>query len=166
MQFQLTHSELATRPVTPADQEFLRALYHSTRREELAQTGWGPEQITAFLDQQFEAQTVHYNEHFDSRGFAILTRDGVAIGRLYLEERADEIRIIDIALLPDHRGCGIGGSVMRDVLTLAANLGKCVRIHVEQNNPAMTLYQRLGFTKVDAHGVYFLMEATPTHANV
>ncbi|BCX49739.1 ribosomal protein S18 acetylase RimI [Haloferula helveola] len=161
MEFRFSHPELASRPVTPADREFLRLLYHSTRQDELAVTGWPQERIDAFLDQQFEAQSDHYSKHFNNDGFTILAEQEKDVGRLYLEEREDEIRVIDISLLPEHRGQGIGGSVMRDVLDLAGSRGKCVRIHVEQNNPAQSLYQRLGFRKIDEHGVYLLLERAP-----
>lgn len=156
---------ITTRSVRPGDRDFLCALYRSTRLEELAVTGWPQEQIDAFLEQQFEAQTVHYTEHFSNEGFAVLQHDGEDIGRLYLEDRPDELRIIDIALLPAHRGQGIGTSVMNDVLELASSQGKCVRIHVEENNPAQTLYRRLGFTKIEEHGVYQLMEHASKTAN-
>ena len=156
--FSTSCSDISTRLVTPADRDFLCALYASTRLEELRMTGWEQEQIDVFLEQQFEAQSLHYAAHYNPDGFMLLCQGKEAIGRLYLEERTDEIRIVDIALLPAHRGQGIGRSVLTDVMTMATQQGKCVRIHVEQNNPAQSLYQRLGYTKIDEHGIYHLME--------
>lgn len=92
------------------DLGFLRELYASTRREEMAPSGWPQEQIEAFLFQQFEAQHSYYLEHFSSSDFdLIISASGEPIGRLYLDEREEEFRIIDIALLPESRGLGIGG---------------------------------------------------------
>ena len=68
------------------------------------------------------------------------------------------MRAHDIALLPEHRGAGIGGRLLQDLLTEAAASGKRVSIHVERFNPAMRLYERLGFTKQEEVGVYFRME--------
>ena len=68
--------------------------------------------------------------------------------------------MIDIALLTEHRSAGIGGQIMEEVLDEAAAAGKPVRIHVEQNNPAMRLYNRLGFRKIGNTGIYDLMEWT------
>ncbi len=86
--------------------------------------------------------------------------EGEPIGRLYLDRRPGELRIIDIALLSEQRGAGIGGALMQTVLDEAALLGKPVRIHVEKNNPAMHLYDRIGFRQVEDQGVYWLMEWT------
>jgi ribosomal protein S18 acetylase RimI-like enzyme len=83
---------------------------------------------------------------------------GRPIGRLYVDRREDEIRIIDIALFPEHRGKGIGSRIMETLLDEGKDSGKPVTIHVEKNNPALRLYRRLGFTKVEDQGVYDLME--------
>ena len=91
----------------------------------------------------------------------ILNTRGQPIGRLYLDERQDEIRIIDIALLPANRGNGIGGRILEDILAQAQKSHKPVRIHVEKNNPAMRLYRRLGFFPVEDQGVYELLERSP-----
>ena len=47
---------------------------------------------------------------------------------------------------------------MQDLLDQAAAANKVCRIHVEQQSPAMHLYERLGFQKVGDVGVYYLME--------
>lgn len=83
------------------------------------------------------------------------------IGRLYVDRRADEIRVVDIALLPEHRRQGIGSALLENILAEAAAAHKPVRIHVEKFNPALRLYQRLGFHQVRDTGVYFLMEWLP-----
>lgn len=141
------------------DLPFLQRLYASTREDEMAYTGWAAEDIDAFLLQQFHAQHQYYWEQFAGASFeVILDGDGDSIGRLYWEEREDEFRVIDIALLPGMRGKGIGGSIMRNIIDDASSLGKAVRIHVEQYNPAMRLYTRLGFQMVEEQGAYHLME--------
>jgi ribosomal protein S18 acetylase RimI-like enzyme len=87
------------------------------------------------------------------------------VGRLYLHRRQDEIRIIDIALLTEHRGKGIGSLLMLDILEEATQAALPVRIHVERNNPALRLYQRLGFRAIADQGVYWLMEWHPDRTN-
>lgn len=145
------------------DLDFLRELYASTRREELAPTGWPQDQVEVFLAQQFEAQHSFYLESFSSTDFdLILSSDEKPIGRLYLDEREDEFRIVDIALLPEFRGKGIGGAILKTIIDRAFAVGKAVRIHVEQQNPAMSLYKKLGFQLVEEKGVYHLMEITPS----
>ena len=78
-----------------------------------------------------------------------------------MERRADEIRIIDIALLPKYRSKGLGGKLLKDLLDEAKTRQLPIRIHVERFNPALKLYERLGFKHIEDNGVYYLMEAKP-----
>jgi ribosomal protein S18 acetylase RimI-like enzyme len=82
-------------------------------------------------------------------------------GRFYVHRREREIRLMDIALLPEHRGRGIGSALLHDLFAEAAAAGKRVTVHVEEYNPARRLYERLGFKKIGEHGVYHLMEWRP-----
>jgi ribosomal protein S18 acetylase RimI-like enzyme len=93
--------------------------------------------------------------------FLVVLGDGVPIGRLYLGRLADEIRIVDIALLSDHRGVGIGSRLIDDVIAEADSAGLAVRLHVEPWNPALRLYERRGFRVVAERGAYLFMERPP-----
>lgn len=157
-------SDTTLRPITPGDMEFLHRVYASTREEELAVTGWSEEQKEQFLRMQFGAQHDHYQKHFPDAKYDVILAGDTPIGRLYVDRRVDEIRIIDIALLAEHRGAGVGGGLVRQLIDEAATDGKSVRIHVEHNNPAMRLYERLGFKKIEDVGVYHLMEWTKESA--
>ncbi len=152
--------EITYRPIRDdADKEFLYLLYASTRAHEMAVVPWSDEEKEQFLRQQFHAQTEFYNEHYrENAEFDLILIDGEPKGRLYLSRREKEFRIIDIALLPALRNKGIGGKIMSDIIGEADGAGKPVTIHVEQNNPAMHLYERLGFVKIEDQGVYWLME--------
>ena len=153
---------LSLRPCTPDDQPFLERVYASTRAEEMQQVPWTDEQKTEFLRFQFDAQHRYYQEHFPKASFDVILRGEEPVGRLYVDRRDDEFRLIDIALLPECRGSGLGGALLDDLLAEAKDAGKLVRIHVEHNNPAMRLYLRLGFEKIEEQGVYHLMEWQPT----
>jgi ribosomal protein S18 acetylase RimI-like enzyme len=147
------------RPVAPADLPFLAGVYASTREEELAAAPWTPEQKQEFLRWQFELQHRFYTERFPSTEFRVVFVDGAPAGRLYVDRRADELRIVDVALLPEYRGRGIGSRLVRDVIARAEAAGLAVRIHVEiHNHRARALYERLGFHAVAGHGLYLLME--------
>ena len=152
---------ITLRPITDDDLDFLYQLYASTRADEMAIVPWSDEEKDNFLRMQFNAQHTEYQKHFGDAEFNIVSLAGDPIGRVYLDRRDDEHRIVDIALLPQHRGKGIGGQLMQNLLEEAAAAEKPVRIHVERNNPAMRLYQRLGFHKTGDTGVYFLMEWQP-----
>lgn len=149
------------RPARAEDRDFLLRVYASTREEELRLVDWSDEQKAAFVQQQFESQDAYYREHYDPATFDVIEVDGEPIGRLYVARWEEEIRIIDIALVPEHRGRGIGTVLLRDLLDEGARTGKRVSIHVERDNPALRLYERLGFAPVEDRGVYLLLEAAP-----
>ena len=156
------HPDAVTlRPATDADYAFMRELYGDTRAEEMQQFPFSDEQKRAFLDQQFAAQYEHYRLHYPTCERNIVEKDGRPIGRLWLDEWRDQIRLVDIALMSEWRGSGVGTKLLRDVLARGAASGKPVSIHVEGFNPALRLYQRLGFEHVDTNGVYYLMRWTP-----
>ncbi len=124
--------------------------------------GWDEPTKRAFLTQQFEAQDHHYKTHYhDTTYSVILAPGGQPAGRLYVARWEDEIRIVDIALLPEFRGCGIGTALLEDLIAEADAAGKPLSIHVEMNNPARSLYDRLGFEEAGEFGVYVLMRRPP-----
>ena len=82
------------------------------------------------------------------------------MGRLYIDRREDVIEIIDIALLPEIRGRGIGGMLIQEILDEGKAASLPVRIYVENFNPARHLYDRLGFRHIDTNGLYHVMEWT------
>ena len=149
------------RPSTDEDLPFLGLVYASTRLEEVAQSGWPLEMQHQFLAHQADAQHHHYRRHYPDAEWLVIERGGEAIGRLFIEEWSSQIRLIDISLLPQGRGGGVGTAILADLQEMAAAAGKPLTIHVERNNPAMRLYLRLGFAKIDEHGVYDLMEWRP-----
>ncbi|MCU1245345.1 MAG: acetyltransferase [Acidobacteria bacterium] len=149
------------RPEIPEDTEFLADLYASLREEELRPVPWTDEEKRLFCLAQFQAQSDHYRTHYSQAEFWIIAREGERIGRLYLNYAADDLRIVDIALVSSARGSGIGGTILRQLLEDATMRGDGVSIHVERFNPALRLYERLGFREVDTNGVYLLMRWSP-----
>lgn len=148
---------LTLRPATDADRPFLLDVYASTREREMERVPWTDEQKAAFLQMQFEAQDAHYRQHYAAASFDVVEADGEPVGRLYVDRWPEEIRIVDIALLPRARGHGLGSQLLADLFRESAEAGKAVSIHVEKENPARRLYDRLGFREVEDRGVYVLM---------
>ncbi len=149
---------LALRPAADDDLPFLLRVYAGTRAEELAGADWPAEQKEAFVRQQFEAQHAWYRENYSGASWDVVEVDGVPAGRLYVARWPDEVRIVDISLLPEHRGKGHGAALLRAVFADADAAGKPVSIHVERFNPALRLYARLGFALREDKGVYLLLE--------
>jgi GNAT superfamily N-acetyltransferase len=152
-------TNVSLRPIQEEDMEVLFRVYASTRAEEMAMVvDWTDEQKEAFLRMQFQAQHAWYQEHYIGAQFDLLLVDGVPAGRLYVHRRGTEIRLVDISLLPEFRGSGIGTKLLHELMAEAEAAGKPLTIHVEKYNPAMRLYLRLGFKSIDDRGPYDLME--------
>ena len=156
----VTADDVTLRPATDADRDFLVGVYGSTRDEELSQVGWAPGQREAFVRMQFDAQDIEYRRNNPDGAFDVIEVGGRPAGRLYVDRRPGDIRIVDISLLPEFRGAGIGGQLLGRLMHEATASGCRVSIHVEINNRAAELYSRLGFTAVDEHGLYRRMEWT------
>lgn len=153
--------DVSRRPLADADLPFLEALYAGTRTEELAGVPWTDEQKGAFLHQQFTAQHAHYQQHYPTARFEVLEVDGRSIGRLYVARWPQEIRLMDLALVAEYRGRGIGTALLRELIDEGGRSRRPLTVHVERMNPANRLYERLGFRLKEDKGVYLLLERPP-----
>lgn len=150
------------RPATDDDHDVLRRIYAETRDDVAALLDWTDAQKEAFLTMQFEAQHRDYHERFAGARFDLIVSGDEVVGRLYVDRREDEIRILDIALLRAWRRRGIGSHWMRSLLDEASERGVPVRIHVAQDNPdARALHDSLGFVEIGEVGAYWFMEWSP-----
>ena len=140
---------LGLRPATDTDRPFLEALYRSVRWDELGPTGWPDTAKLAFLASQFDFQYRQYADAFAGADFWIVERNGVPVGRFYVERTPTQLHVIEISLLTGWRGRGIGaaliGSLQEEV---RAGLAGRVMLSVDRTNlGAQRLYRRLGFTE-------------------
>jgi len=154
----MSSANIALRPVTDADESFILAVYASTRAEELARVPWTQEQKDAFIHMQFAAQKRHYAAEYPQASHDIIVADGAPVGRIYLDRAAQEFHILDVTVLPQHRNRGIGSWLLRQVLDEAARAGKPVAIYVENFNPSLRLFERLGFRKAEENGFQLLVK--------
>ncbi len=149
------------RPATAADTTLLVEVYAASRADELDRATWQPGQREAFERMQFDLQDRQYRAAHPHGSFDVVEVDGHPAGRLYLSdpsESDDDIRIVDIALLPAFQRQGIGGALVRAVTDRAAAEGRTVSLHVETGHRASGLYERLGFRQVEDRGIRRLLE--------
>jgi ribosomal protein S18 acetylase RimI-like enzyme len=159
----LASAAITFRPIkeTREDLEFLYKVYASSRVEEMAMTGWNDQQIEEFLRMQFDFQHKQYMQNYKNASFDIILYHKKPVGRLYVDRRQEDIRIVDIALLTEFRRQKIGSKIMEALTAEANEKNVTLSLHVEHNNPALGLYYRLGFEKKGDTGVYFFLERPP-----
>lgn len=152
-----SRQEPVLRPVCEEDTEFLHRLYASTRAEEQELFGWNDAQWNGFIRMQFDLQQTYYRQNYHNASFDLVLLDKKPVGRLYVSRGKEEFRIIDISMLPEYRGRGIGGTLLQ-VLNREADQARVpVTLHVEKHNPALNLYQRIGFAVVEDRGFQWFM---------
>lgn len=149
----LTLSQL--RSITPEDFPFLSALYADTRRAELISAGMPLAQQKFFLDSQFLLQHNYYQREFPSANFKIIELNNIAMGRIYYNQKNNNLHLIDIALLPEYQRKGIGNKLMQELMSLtAATKGKLI-LHVDCNNTIRHWYKRLGFKPIPCDVAFY-----------
>src|SRR6185369_9288293 len=152
------------RPVAPDDDEFLLAVYGSTRAEELGQVEWAEGQKATFLRWQFDLQRREYDGRFPDAAYYVVMVDQQPAGRIWVGTDNEQIRLLDIGLLPEFQNRGVGTRLVQRLMTYAADQDKALRHMVfVLNNDAERFYERLGFKQIEEFGAYKHMEWRPEH---
>jgi GNAT superfamily N-acetyltransferase len=150
---------LVLRPVTPADDAFLLSVYDSTRADELSQAEWREGQKELFIKWQFDLQRREYDARFPDAEYNVIMIDDRPAGRIWIGRDSEQIRLLDIALLPEFQNHGAGTILLRRLIEEAARTKKPLRHMVfVLNNDAHRFYERLGFVAIEELGAYKHME--------
>ena len=149
------------RPIVDEDEAFLRRLYATTREMELSQIPWDDQQKLAFVTHQFLAQRHHYQSHYPQASYDLILLDGQPIGRLYVLRDGEEMRILDLSMMPEFRNRGIGTQMIQKVMAEAEANNSRLRIYLETFNPSVLLFERLGFRVIQNDDMNLLLEWQP-----
>jgi ribosomal protein S18 acetylase RimI-like enzyme len=156
----IADDSITLRPVEETDQDFLIEIYKSSRGDDLRGLGWREDRISEFLEMQYEAQGNLQDDNQQASDQVVLM-NGNPIGRLSIETRADEIRCLDLALLPDYRNQGVGTLLIQRLQERARSASTRLHLQVIRFNRAVNLLERLGFRRTSETGTHFQMEWLP-----
>ena len=143
------------------DIPFIIKVYRSTREKELSLTNWTEEQKTNFIYMQTMAQLAEYKTKYPGATQQIVLFKNKEAGRFYTWENENEIRIIDITLLPQFIGKGIGSTLLNNLIKRSKEIKKKITLHVDPLSAALKLYLRLGFVHLSNNGRHYYMEKSP-----
>jgi ribosomal protein S18 acetylase RimI-like enzyme len=149
------------REATPEDDAFLRDLYAGVRAPELAAVPWTESEKRLFCDRQYALQDRHYRDNFPGARCLVVSAESTPIGRVFRAAIDRTLYLLDIALVPEARGHGIGTTLMRALVAEADRDGLTIVLHVEPDNPAKRLYARFAFAEGAIDGVYMEMTRAP-----
>ena len=136
---------ITIRDRTAADEALLLTLFAETKAPELALLGLAPAQLRPLLEMQYRGREMTYRTRYPDARDAVIECDAIPVGRVLLDRRHDDWRVIDIAVLCSCRGQGIASETMRTFQRECRELGIPLRLSVALGNPAQRLYERLGF---------------------
>jgi len=151
-------SSITLRPASATDDKFFLQLFQSSRGDDLRGLGWDEDRIGQFLEMQYEAQKNFQASDFPRASDEVILFNTTPIGRLIADRHADEIRLVEIALLGEFRNRGIGSEIIRNLQKDAGFQGKPLRLQVIRFSRAVGLFERLGFTRTSETGTHFQME--------
>ena len=149
------------RPVEEKDTAFIEVVYRTTREIELNYTNWSEHQKDAFISMQSAAQLADYKTKCPDAIFQVIIYNKKDVGRFFTCETENDIHLLDISLLPEFTGKGIGTSLLRRLIQRSNKVQKKISLHVEPSNPALKWYQELGFIHIKDNGRFYYMEREP-----
>jgi ribosomal protein S18 acetylase RimI-like enzyme len=155
------NNSLTLRPARGEDAAFLLEVYKSSRGEDLRELGWDENRVAEFLDMQYEAQRTFDDQDYAQANDAVILSAGERAGRLLVDSRENEIRCVDLALLPEFRDRGLGTLILRRLQRDATEANKPLRLQVIRYSRAVGLFERLGFVRTSETGTHFQMEWKP-----
>jgi ribosomal protein S18 acetylase RimI-like enzyme len=110
------------------------------------------------LRMQYNGRQQSIRSGYPNAEHSVILLDGTPAGRIVIDRQEASIHLVDIAILAERRGVGIGSAVLRELLAEADGAGKTVTLNVNATNRAAALYERLGFRRTGGSEVQHYME--------
>lgn len=149
---------ISLRFVEPDETEFWKEAFFDSIRDHFDALNLPEEHLQALLLQQFAAQKADYETHYPQAENYVIIFDEARAGRVILSTEHDDLHLIDIAVLSAFRRRGIGTGILKWLFDQSLRTKLPIRFYVEKNNPALDLYQRLGFETIADVTTHFQMQ--------
>lgn len=141
------------------DNQFLYEVYASSRMAEVNGWHWDEQQKQQFLQMQYQIQETSYKHNYLNLETEIIIHENKRVGRLLLADLMNKLIIVDLTILPQFQGKGIGTKILLDTQDKAKSQGKNIQLSVNRCNiRAKILYERLEFQEVERTDMYVFME--------
>jgi ribosomal protein S18 acetylase RimI-like enzyme len=111
------------------------------------------------LDTDEKSQLDRIQYHFDDANIVYYEDKRIGLFKFYFHDLT--WHVIQIQILPEYQGKGIGAKLLVNLKKLADKRKQRVILSVLKSNPAMSLYQKLGFIAVAESDTEFTMEYVP-----
>lgn len=136
---------VSLRPTQPTDKEFER-MVHAANRWDLWLIDADDDFIHDLIEMQNRAQVEGYGAQFPNALYYIIEKTGTPCGRLVLDLGGNDVRIIDVAIMPEAQGRAIGTTVIQAIQSVARQIPAPVTLAVQAiNQGAYRVYESLGF---------------------
>lgn len=155
-------AQVSTRPETPEDSSFLGDLYFSVRELEPGFASQPLDERSRVLRDQARLQSIHYHKVFPHAHFLVVEVDGKPVGRFCVNQFNDHLLVVDLSILPDFQGHGIGSQLIKSVLAESTRTGMPVGVSVEIGHPARSFYERMGFAIFKNTESHHVMQWVPS----
>lgn len=158
----LLKNRISIRPAVESDRRFVYEVFESVCDPAIC--GLDEPLRSQLITMQFGGQCQDYSSKYPNAIDQIIEFDKTRIGRVYTDDSAGRIHIVDIAILPHWRGQGIGTAVLKSIFEVAQQSSKPVSLRVKKENRAVGLYKKLGFKVTGNDSLYVEMSLPPQQA--
>ena len=139
--------EINNRLATNNDLESLDLIYTQNMRK--------------YVEKNYPWNATLFRDNFQSDRYTILYTKTEIIGFLSLQPYEDSLYLGEIQIANSYQNRGIGTKVLKTIIDLSENKYKEIYLKVLQGNPAITLYQKLGFTVFAESKTHYKMKFIP-----